>query len=135
MAAMFDFLVGFAAMFPLRILVGSAVTLIGANSQMPTRELFLVGRGTRIAAAILLSWAYRAGMESSVYQATLGKLTVKLKVTDLEGRRLSFARATGRYFSKYLSALSLGVGYLMVAFDSEKQGLHDRIAGTRVQYR
>jgi uncharacterized RDD family membrane protein YckC len=74
-------------------------------------------------------------MESSDYQATLGKLTVRLKVTDLEGRRLSFARATRRYFSKYLSAISLGVGYLMVAFDSEKQGLHDRVAGTRVQYR
>jgi uncharacterized RDD family membrane protein YckC len=134
-AAMFDYLLGFAAMFPVRILVGSAVTLMGTNSQMPSHEVFALGRIARISAAVLLSWAYRGGMESSVYQATLGKLAVGLKVTDVEGRRLSLAHATGRFFAKGLSTLSFGIGYVIVAFDSQKQGLHDRLAGTRVQYR
>jgi uncharacterized RDD family membrane protein YckC len=62
-------------------------------------------------------------------------LAVRLKVTTVEGKRISFARATGRYFAKWLSALPLGLGYLMVSFDEEKQGLHDRIAGTLVLYR
>ena len=79
--------------------------------------------------------AYRAGMESSVYQATLGKLAMQLKVTDLSGNRISFDRAIARYFSKYLSTLTLGVGYVMVAFDERKRALHDRIAGTLVQRR
>jgi uncharacterized RDD family membrane protein YckC len=53
-------------------------------------------------------------------------------VTDLEGRRIGFGRATGRYFAKILSALILGIGFLMVAFTQRKQGLHDMIAGTLV---
>ncbi len=134
-ASILDTLLLFAAVFPLRMLLGSVVTAIGFNAEIPTREVLVLRRVVRIAIGILLALAYRAGMESSVFQATLGKMVVGLKVTDLEGRRLSFARAAARYFSKYLSTLCLGLGYVMVAFDEQKRALHDRIAGTRVQYR
>jgi len=80
----------------------------------------------------LINWIYYAGMESSAGQATLGKKTVGIKVTDLHGERISFGRATGRYFSKFLSAIILCIGFLMVAFSPRKQGLHDRIADTLV---
>ena len=53
-------------------------------------------------------------------------------VTDLEGRRIGFGKATGRHFAKILSALILGIGFLMVAFTQRKQGLHDILAGTLV---
>lgn len=79
-----------------------------------------------------VSWLYWAGMESSTYQATLGKMALGLKVTDLAGNRISFPRATGRYFAKYLSFLIFGIGFLMVAFTERKQGLHDMIAETLV---
>jgi uncharacterized RDD family membrane protein YckC len=85
--------------------------------------------------ALVLAWLYRAGMESSHFQGTLGKLAVQIKVTGLDGNRISFERATGRHFAKFLSAIALGIGYLMVGFTPRKQGLHDRIAGTLVQYR
>ena len=80
----------------------------------------------------VMAWLYFAFMESSSKQATLGKLLVGVKVTDLEGRRIGFARATGRYIGRILSGLILFLGYLMVAFTEKKQGLHDMLAGTLV---
>ena len=82
---------------------------------------------------LILSWVYGAGFESSPWQATPGKMVLGLKVTDLEGRRIGFARATGRNLAKVLSSLILCIGYLMVAFTEKKQGLHDMLAGTLVR--
>jgi len=72
-------------------------------------------------------------MESSSYQATLGKMIFGMKVTDLNGNRISFERATGRHFAKWLSGLVLCIGYIMVGFTERKQGLHDLLAGTLVR--
>ncbi len=80
----------------------------------------------------VLGWLYAALMESSSKQATLGKMAMGIIVTDLEGRRIGFGKATGRHFAKILSALILGIGFLMVAFTQRKQGLHDILAGTLV---
>lgn len=134
-AGVLDFILMFAVSFPVKLLFGSVVAAVGVDSEMPVHEVLVIRRVVRIVAGILLVFAYRATMESSVFQATLGKLAVRLKVTDLQGNRISFARASGRYFAKWLSALALGLGYLMVAFDEERQGLHDRIAGTLVLHR
>jgi uncharacterized RDD family membrane protein YckC len=82
--------------------------------------------------ALLVTWLYDPIMESSRSQATLGKIVFGLIVTDTSFRRISFGRAVGRYFSKILSALTLYVGYLMVAFTPQKRGLHDYVAGTVV---
>lgn len=82
--------------------------------------------------SLLVFWPYYAFMESSEGQATIGKKVMKIKVTDLNGERITFARATGRYFAKIPSAIILLIGYLMAAFTSKKQALHDMIAGTLV---
>ena len=88
---------------------------------------------TFISWRLVIVWLYEALMTSSQYQATLGKMILGLRVTDLAGRRISFARATARAFGKVLSGMILGIGYLMVAFTERKQGLHDMLAGTLVQ--
>jgi uncharacterized RDD family membrane protein YckC len=80
----------------------------------------------------IINWVYFAGMESSKFQGTLGKLTIGLVVTDVHGERISFLRATGRYFAKILSGLVLLIGFIMVAFTERKQGLHDILASTLV---
>ena len=80
----------------------------------------------------VVQWLYWASMESSHTQATLGKMAMGFKVTDLQGERLSFARATGRYFGKYVSALILCIGFIMIDFTEKMQGLHDIMAGTLV---
>jgi uncharacterized RDD family membrane protein YckC len=81
---------------------------------------------------VVLTWLYFAGLESSAWQATLGKRATRLQVTDRTGRRLSFGRATGRFFAKAISAITLLIGYLVAAFTPRKQALHDLIAGTVV---
>ena len=77
--------------------------------------------------AILITWSYFAGLESSKWQATLGKLAIGIKVVDLQAQQISSARATGRYLAKILSGV-LSIGYLMAAFTKRKQALHDIIA-------
>jgi uncharacterized RDD family membrane protein YckC len=71
-------------------------------------------------------------MESSVKQGTVGKMILGIKVTTINGGRISFARATGRFFAKILSSLFLFIGYIMAAFTQRKQALHDIIAETLV---
>jgi uncharacterized RDD family membrane protein YckC len=81
---------------------------------------------------IAATWLYFALMESSKSQGTLGKMALGLKVVDLQGRRITFGRATGRHFSRFLSAIILYIGYMMAGWTEKKQGLHDMIAGTCV---
>ncbi|MGI9026504.1 MAG: RDD family protein [Burkholderiaceae bacterium] len=81
---------------------------------------------------ILVPWLYYALMESSAAQATLGKMALGIRVVDLAGRRVSFLRATGRFFGQFVSSLFFCIGYLMAAFTARKQALHDIMAGCLV---
>ncbi|MGB3271206.1 MAG: RDD family protein [Rhodanobacter sp.] len=80
----------------------------------------------------VLTWLYFAVCESSPWQATLGKLALGIRVTDMEGRRIGIGRALLRYLAKFLSAFILCIGFLMVAWTRRKQGLHDMLCGTLV---
>jgi len=80
----------------------------------------------------LFTWLYFAGMECSASQGTIGKMAFGIKVTDGNGAQISFLRASGRYFGKILSAMTLNVGYLMAAFTNRKQALHDLVSGCLV---
>ena len=81
---------------------------------------------------VFFTWCYFAGMESSPLRATTGKLVVGIYVVDDNGDRLSYGRATGRYFSKIISGIIVGIGYFMAGFTNQKKALHDMIAGTLV---
>jgi uncharacterized RDD family membrane protein YckC len=85
-----------------------------------------------IVVIIVLQWLYYALMESSNRQATLGKLALGIVVTDLDGKRITFGRATGRYFGKIISGLILYIGYFMAGFTEKKQALHDIMASCLV---
>jgi len=78
------------------------------------------------------NWLYYTLMESARYQATLGKIVVGAIVTDLNGNRISFARANGRYFGKWISGAIFDIGFLMAAFTEKQQALHDILAGCLV---
>ena len=80
----------------------------------------------------VVSWLYFALMESSKQQATLGKMALSLKVTDMEGNKVTFARATGRYFGKIISNMIFMIGYILAGLTEKKQALHDMIAGCLV---
>ena len=81
---------------------------------------------------MLIQIGYFSLLESSRWQATLGKRVCGLRVTRLDGGRISLRRALGRYFAKFLSALILLIGFAMIAWTRRKQGLHDILADTLV---
>lgn len=81
---------------------------------------------------LLVSWMYYALLQSSARQATIGKMALNLIVVDVNGGRLSFARASLRFFSKIISSAIFMIGYIMAAFTEKHQALHDIIANTYV---
>ena len=84
------------------------------------------------AVAVVGVWLYYAFTESSAWQGTIGKKILGLRVTDLDGNRVSFGRASGRFFGKIVSGFTLLIGYIMAGFTEKKQALHDMIAGCLV---
>ena len=99
--------------------MGAIGAMVGASS-----AVFLLS--TVIA---LLYWSL---MESSKYQATVGKLALGLKVTDMDGKSLDFVKALVRNLCKIISGMIMCIGYIMAGFTEKKQGLHDIIANTLV---
>lgn len=81
---------------------------------------------------VVIPWLYYASFESSRSQATPGKVLIHAQVTDLEGSRVSYARATIRFFAKFISLVIFFIGFIMIGFTKKKQGLHDKIAGCLV---
>jgi uncharacterized RDD family membrane protein YckC len=105
----------------------------GDREPDPAMVISMLGHVFTLAiASVAVSWLYEAWLLSSDRQATVGKMAVGLKVTDLNGQRISFARATGRFFAKIVSSMTLLIGFIMAAFTERKQALHDMIAGTIV---
>ena len=95
-----------------------------------SENTLLFGEDSPLPIAVI--WLYFAGMESSKFQGTLGKLAVGLKVTDLNGNGISFLRASARYFCGMLSWATAMVGFVIAAITNKKQALHDLLAGTLV---
>lgn len=93
---------------------------------------FVVSIVTQLAVSLVVGWVYCAGFESSAWQATPGKRLLGIAVTDLAGRRITFARATGRYAAESLSSALFLIGYLVQLFTEKRQALHDVLAGTLV---
>lgn len=92
------------------------------------RLIFAVFGGCIFLLNLWLTWIYFAMMESSSLQGTLGKLALGIRVSHKEtGRALTFEEATVRYFAKILSRVTIFIGYILCAFSSKKQALHDFI--------
>ena len=116
---------------PLSILMG----VMGAVAEQSGEAAQAASAGVSVlmyAIAIVAGWLYHALMESSSWQGTVGKRVLGIRVTDLDGNRINFGRATGRYFGKIISSLICLVGFIMVLFTERKQGLHDMMASTLV---
>jgi uncharacterized RDD family membrane protein YckC len=129
LAYIIDGLIVSIIFFPLSMALGLVLVASGADPDSPAMPAVNLGlNGIQIAA----TWLYHAFCESSSWQGTIGKKVLGLRVTDMNGNQISFARATGRYFGMILSGMICGIGFLMVAFTEKKQGLHDLMANTLV---
>jgi len=89
--------------------------------------------------AIMISYALGTAIDIAyrtlfvgAFGATPGKMAAKIKIVNADGSKVSYLKALARSLAEFVSVILLFVGYLMVAFDSEKRALHDRMCGTRV---
>src|ERR1700686_2471205 len=133
--------VGFMALFiPFAIMTGLTAVLGNIHPGEDPRDVgavlggtFFLGLFTVASLAFLGAWLYHAKMESSSWQATLGKKALNLRVTDFYGARISFARSSGRHFAKLITGLiPLGVGFMLAGLTERRQALHDMIASCLV---
>jgi len=127
-------LLSFFVLLPLFALIGVdmlAPSIDATDLQSGFLILFLEMYVVTILLLLVAQWLYYALMESMA-GATLGKMLLRIEVTDLDGDRVSFGRATARYFGKILSSLTFGIGYLMAGFTQQKQALHDMVSGCLV---
>lgn len=115
-------------------IIGITVFSMNQNGMTDEESVFLMlaAMGPMISISIVISWLYYALMESSKLRGTLGKMALNIRVTDMAGNRISFARATGRHFGKILSSMIFMIGYIMAGFTEKKQALHDMVAGCLV---
>ncbi|HXM94979.1 MAG TPA: RDD family protein [Candidatus Dormibacteraeota bacterium] len=125
---------------PFLLMTGLGAALAGLHSGQDPQEIvnmvgptFILGLVAMASIAFLAGWLYHAMLESSDWQATLGKRAMGLIVTDLAGQPISFARASARYFAKIISSLiPLGIGYILAGFTPKKQAIHDMITNCLV---
>jgi len=129
LAYLIDTLLMAAVCVPLGLVLGIAIGASGVDEA--SAETPLVNMFSNVV-SIAVGWLYHSLLESSSWQGTVGKKLLGLRVTDLDGHRIGFGRATGRYFGKILSAMICLIGFIMVAFTEKKQALHDMMAGTLV---
>jgi uncharacterized RDD family membrane protein YckC len=122
---------------PLLLLTGLGGLLHSITPEHPPDPAVVAAFASSIALIIVGSvaagWLYNAYFESSDWQGTIGKKVMNVVVTDLQGNRISFARASGRFFAKLISGLiPFAIGYILAGITEKKQALHDMIAGCLV---
>lgn len=101
------------------------------NATMSEETIVILALGLLVV-QLVTYWLYDALMTSSTARGTLGKKWLGIQVSDLNGDQLTFGRATGRYFAKIVSYLTIYIGFIWAAFHPQKRALHDLIAGTVV---
>ena len=110
---------------PNALLQGAAFSMMGP-SDSPGARLSVV-----YPLALGLQCAYSTFFVGK-FGATPGKMAAKLRVVNADGSPVSYGKAVGRFFAELVSGLICCIGYIMVGFDEEKRGLHDRMCETRV---
>jgi uncharacterized RDD family membrane protein YckC len=114
------------------VLIIPATILIGLGTIIAWPFVFIILAPPFLPVTTVIAWIYFAAQESSRHQGTFGKRLCGLRVTDLQGNPISFARATVRFFGKFLSSAIMMIGWIMAAFTERHQALHDIIAETVV---
>lgn len=116
---------------PVAIVLGHDA-LKQANVHAPFSVVIVRDYSIWAIATVIVAWLYFAIMESSSGQATFGKRMMGLLVVNRDEGRLSFGKASIRFWIKALSIFTAFVGYFIAFFDSKSRMMHDRVAGSLV---
>lgn len=114
------------------LIVASLETLGSTESDMIGVFMMVILILLSSVANVASVWLYYVLMESSKVQGTVGKMALGIVVVDAEMKPVSFGQASARFWSQFVSLLTLGIGYIMAGFTTRKQALHDLIAHTYV---
>lgn len=113
------------------ILITLPLTMMVYGDEMLTNTTLFMGPADLLInyvlpfVAVILFWHFKS--------ATPGKMLLKITIIDAnDGGKLSVAQSVGRYFAYIPAMLPLFLGFVWVAFDSKKQGWHDKLAKTLV---
>lgn len=112
--------------------IGFVFGLSGMVAQSSDPNQIAPGEVIVMLLSVVIGIAYAVFFLGSRFQATPGMMVCRIRIIVADGEDCSYLRALGRYFAAFLSALILGIGYLMCAWDREKRTLHDMICNTRV---
>ena len=129
LAYLIDTAITLCVFAPLGAILG--VAIVAGGEDPDSASMLGASLGIRLV-SVLVTWLYHAICESSPWQGSVGKKLLGIRVTDMYSQRISFGKATGRHFGKILSGMILGIGFIMIAFTEQKQGVHDQMAGTLV---
>ncbi len=131
-ASIVDLMIVAAAVVPFSLVLTWTMEALHADLRMKIGHArYLSGLGA-VFSFVIVDWLYHAQLLSGARQATIGKRIFSLRVTSTRGRKASFAQASARHFSKFLSAFIALIGFLMAAWTRKKQALHDMVADTVV---
>lgn len=122
-----DWMICGVALVPVVLVISASMDLARSSDNSTGLVIDMV--------ALFAMWLYFASMESSRFQGTVGKLALGIKVTNLDGERMSFDLATTRFFGKFMTAAICGIGFITIAFNRRKQGPHDMFAKCLVVHR
>jgi uncharacterized RDD family membrane protein YckC len=134
LALAIDIVLWLVAFLLVAFLIGVAIGIYLVATGGSTADTNVIGNQLVLPldlAGLVLAWLYFT-LAEALWQGTVGKLVVGIKVTDEAGRRISWWRANARYWAKVLSLMILGIGFLMAAFTERRQALHDILAHTLV---
>ena len=130
-ALVVDSLVLQAALLPFQLFIVLPMLMVGGIGRGADSARALAVNAGYYVVAMLVSFGYVVWMHGKWGQ-TLGKIATGVKVVRVGGERIGYGRAFGRFLGVFLSVITLGIGYLMAGFRSDKRALHDLVAGTRV---
>ncbi len=104
----------------------NTITELSGTSSLPAVQILTMLFGTM---AGLFYYVFFTGYSGQ----TPGKMMLRLKVVRLDNASVNYGQAFLREtIGKFISSIILGIGYLMVALRTDKRGLHDLIADTKV---
>jgi len=117
------------------VLVNAVLTILGSAVDYAAGTngtITWIATGLSFLFQVVGGWLYFSLLESSKWQATLGKRAMGIMVVDYGYNRISFGKATGRYWGKVVSTLICYIGFFMAGWTERKQALHDIMASTLV---
>jgi len=131
LAYLIDAVIIFAIAMMVAFIFGLGLALVVNNARGYSSQFWNVV-GWIISFAVNI--AYYTSFPAGPWQATLGKRICGIHIVRTNGEPVTASLAFGRYLGYFVSTITLGIGFLMVAWTDQKKALHDMLCGTRVVY-